>query len=154
MLDQEREKWKAIWKGSDLPRPASSPLPPWQRQGLQAAGVDVIRKASSAYSSKSAIGGDGFHMRHYSFLSDGGLQCVAAIWMAMELISAIPGPIDHTCLIMLVKPSGGYRPIGLFSSLYRLYTRIMICECMIWELKFPRSYFRCAARQSSVDCVW
>ena len=25
---------------------------------------------------------------------------------------------------------------------------------MQWEMKFPRPYFRCAAKQSSMDCVW
>eukprot|EP00969_Alexandrium_andersonii_P359571 15453493-Alexandrium_andersonii.AAC.1 len=60
--------------------------------------------------------------------------------------SGIPPPQLFAFLVpKLEKPTGGYRPIGLGSSFYRLWGRLRRPLCDKWESENDRPYFASGA---------
>eukprot|EP00959_Pyramimonas_sp_CCMP1952_P072272 1509361-Pyramimonas_sp.AAC.1 len=57
-------------------------------------------------------------------------------------------------LIMLAKPDGGHRPIGLFVSVYRLWARARRGYARRWEVANGGDFFASGSFASSVDTVW
>eukprot|EP00959_Pyramimonas_sp_CCMP1952_P424022 8881631-Pyramimonas_sp.AAC.1 len=53
-----------------------------------------------------------------------------------------------------MKASGGWRPIGLFCSLYRWWGRCRRCFALEWELNHQRSFYAGQAFASASDAVW
>eukprot|EP00959_Pyramimonas_sp_CCMP1952_P343433 7193760-Pyramimonas_sp.AAC.1 len=74
-----------------------------------------------------------------------------AIW---ERSGLLPGQMRVVLLIMLAKPDGGHRPIGLFVALHRLWARARRDFARQWEAANAREYFCAGAFASSVDTVW
>ena len=59
------------------------------------------------------------------------------------------------CVVMLGKPDGGYRPIGIETAVLRLWGRLRRPAVRAWELaKAGRQYFYGCAGKSSVGSVW
>ncbi len=79
-----------------------------------------IRRASASFSHAAASTYDGFHVRHFALLCDDALLALSEILVLMELTGGLPSQLRATILSMLGKPAGGFRPIGVFTSLYRL----------------------------------
>eukprot|EP00959_Pyramimonas_sp_CCMP1952_P047779 997346-Pyramimonas_sp.AAC.1 len=80
--------------------------------------ADFLREVSRKYSTRTACAMDGFHMRHYSWMSDQCLQVVPMMISIMESISCLPLQVQLAQVILRMKPNGGWRPIGLFCSIY------------------------------------
>ena len=87
-------------------------------------------------------------------LCDGALDSLAALMEAMEWCSSLPEQVEMVTIILLVKPVGGLRPIGLYPSVYRLWARLCRRECRAWELAHRRDYFACSVKCSCIDPVW
>eukprot|EP00959_Pyramimonas_sp_CCMP1952_P005414 114009-Pyramimonas_sp.AAC.1 len=74
-----------------------------------------------------------------------------SIW---ERSGLLPGQMNVVLLIMLSKPDGGHRPIGLFVSIYRLWARARRSCARQSEADNARGNFCAGAFASSVDTVW
>eukprot|EP00959_Pyramimonas_sp_CCMP1952_P003777 80080-Pyramimonas_sp.AAC.1 len=103
--------------------------------------VEFVRSVSRKYSQRTACGLDGFHMRHYSWMSDDCLETICYIMYIMELCSTLPAQLQVVQLALLMKPSGGRGPIGLFCSIYRLWGRCRRRYALQWELQYQRSFY-------------
>eukprot|EP00959_Pyramimonas_sp_CCMP1952_P022878 480700-Pyramimonas_sp.AAC.1 len=55
---------------------------------------------------------------------------------------------------LLPKPAGGWRPIGLFSSAYRLSGRMTRPCAVQWEARFNKSYLSAGVFTGVGDAVW
>eukprot|EP00959_Pyramimonas_sp_CCMP1952_P261707 5472678-Pyramimonas_sp.AAC.1 len=53
-----------------------------------------------------------------------------------------------------MKPNGGWRPSGLFCSIYRLWGRCRRIYARPWEVLFSRPYFAGQSFASATDVVW
>eukprot|EP00959_Pyramimonas_sp_CCMP1952_P377325 7903140-Pyramimonas_sp.AAC.1 len=53
-----------------------------------------------------------------------------------------------------MKPSGGWRPIGPFCSIYRLWGRCRRCYALQWELQYQRSFYAGQSFASASDVAW
>ncbi len=115
---------------------------------------DYLRSVAKSYTHRTAVSVDGFAMRHFMLLSDAGLEVLSGIIELMEATSELPRQLDVVLLAMLPKPAGGYRPIGVFPGLYRLWGKARRPYCKEWELKHHRSYFGCGEAAGAVDLVW
>ena len=113
-----------------------------------------LREASLSFSAKTAATYDGFHPRHYSFLSDEGLEVMAALLEAAEELGEMPKDLETVMIALLPKKEGaGVRPIGLFPSLYRLWVRARRDLAVQWEERFPRQFFAASAGRGALDAV-
>ncbi len=67
---------------------------------------------------------DGWHPRHFALMSDPALEALAAIYEAVELAGVWPPQWRRITHVLLPKPAGGVRAIGIFPGPTRLYTRV------------------------------
>ena len=65
-----------------------------------------------------------------------------------------PSQLHSVVVAQLEKPQGGYRPIGVCSSFYRLWGRLRRKQCDAWEASHDRPYFAAGSWRSPVDPVW
>eukprot|EP00959_Pyramimonas_sp_CCMP1952_P386683 8104036-Pyramimonas_sp.AAC.1 len=72
----------------------------------------------------------------------------------MELCSTLPAQLQVVQLALLMKPSGGWRPIDLFCSINRLWGRCRRSYALQWELQYQRSFYAGQSFASASDVVW
>ena len=94
-----------------------------------------LRAVSQSYSPHSATSVDGFYMKHFALLGDGGLEALGVMFGIMESMGALPSQVQTIMVIMLGKPKGGFRPIGLFTSFYRLWAKARRPYAEAWEAR-------------------
>ncbi len=97
---------------------------------------------------------DGFAMTHYCLLSDAALEAAGRLLEVMEMTSSLPKQLDVVVLAMLAKPTTGFRPTGLFVSLYRLWGRARRPYAKAWEERNGRRYFGSTEFSGAVDMVF
>ena len=73
-----------------------------------------LEEASKAFAAKTAQTYDGFHPIHYSTLSGQALECIGWLLERMEAAGHIPIQIQIILIVLLSKPTGDFRPLGLF----------------------------------------
>ena len=143
LLKSEASEWASLWGTVAEP-------PPRQFQGscqpLPLIDPEVIRSKSAAYKARTAQAVDGFHMRHYSWLSAPALRVVSLLFAIFESLSSLPRQLQLIQIVLLSKPSGGWRPIGLFVSMYRLWGRCKRDLAAEWEAQHARCFFSLGAR--------
>ena len=154
LLEAEQQSWALIWgawEAEDL-----NPLPGMAEKGkaMPKISPDMMREVSRRASSKTALGLGGFHLKHFELLSNESLEALAGIFQAAEVHSFMPTQIRRLLVPLLDKPTGGFRPIGIFCSAYRLWARCRRSVLQSWEGANRRPYFAAAAGKSPVDAVW
>ena len=66
-------------------------------------------------------------------LSDNALQALADLYSQIEEEGRWPEDIDPVIIDLLSKNDSGYRPIGLFPTLVRVWMRIRTASARAWE---------------------
>ena len=66
----------------------------------------------------------------------------------------MPSDVQRLHVSLMEKPQGGYRPIGLFPSLYRVYMKVRQPAFMQWEKEHDRPFFAQGKGRGCVDPVW
>ncbi len=137
LLQAETDKFQALWQPANkmMCVPPIGPMLPKQKFSPEA-----IRQASKEFPHTTASTFDGFHVRHYALLSAAALEVLASILYLSELLGELPAQIAAVILTMLSKPTGGYRPIGVFPSPYRLWGRLSRSVADEWERKHERTF--------------
>ena len=110
--------------------------------------------ASRTFSVSTVSTYDGMHPRHFSLLRHGGLAAVAVLLQCIEALGAWPRQVAMVMTVLLPKPKGGWRGIGLFPGLHRLYTRVRQPYFQLWEARNWRPYFAAAAGRGPEQVVW
>eukprot|EP00972_Heterocapsa_arctica_P097083 14322770-Heterocapsa_arctica.AAC.1 len=72
----------------------------------------------------------------------------------METLGTLPTQLRAVLMLLLAKPKGGFRPIGLFSSIYRLWAKARRPYAVAWEEAHWKPYFACGAGRGAEDTVW
>ncbi len=125
-----------------------------KRVSLPRLSQDEIRSASRSVKHDTAQTYDGFHPRHMALICDEGLGILAELYEAAELIGSWPNQISLITLPALPKPDGGYRLIGIFAAVYRVWARARRPLADEWEARHDRPYFAAGSHRSPVDAVW
>ena len=151
LLLAEGEKYEDRWQATFAHRgrimgAGTSDLPRLTVAGL--------RDASMSFKRTTAVSYDGFRMRHYALLDDEVLEVLVAILTVCEMVGDMPGQLRRILFTLLPKPKGGFRPIAIFVSLYRLWARARRQLVAKWMASFDRPYFLCGKGRSLVDGVW
>eukprot|EP00959_Pyramimonas_sp_CCMP1952_P282384 5902270-Pyramimonas_sp.AAC.1 len=110
-LASEGDAFSKFWGagvGNLAPPSLLSPLP--------RATPEEPRAVSKTDKKTSAVTYDGFGCRHFQHLSEDGHISLGVLFELMESLGQLPRQISAVLLVMLTKPTGGYRPIGVFCS--------------------------------------
>ena len=73
---------------------------------------------------------------------------------SLEELGVWPKQLQATLIALIPKPKGGKRPIGLQTSLVRLWERTRVMEVRAWREKKIREYNWAAKGRSAQDAVW
>ena len=113
----------------------------------------LLRAVSLSLAKGTASTVDGFHVRHYSLLSDAALAVLATILLLVEALGYMPTQVAFVVVVLLDKPTGLFRPIGIFASIYRLWMKARRSWCLSWEVAHDAPFFDMASGREVVDLV-
>ena len=150
LLPAEARKLEGIWRASpDEPDLATS-----DKEALGRGPAELIRQTSKLPSERSASTSDGFRVRRCSLLRDDALECLSILFEAVERQGALPGQLRFMLIVLLAKPAGGWRPIAVFCSLYRLWAKCRQSLAAAWEASAERPFFAASRGRSPTDPMW
>ncbi len=124
------------------------------REALPRLTPSDLRAASRQFKKSTAIAYDGVHVRHYAMLSDGALEALGGLLEVCELVGTFPRQARLVVTPLLEKPRGGFRPIAIYVSLYRVWAKARRHVAAEWEAAHPRSYFSAARGNGPQDTTW
>ena len=151
LADKEMKVWEEIWDGGGPQAPLTRPR---EVEELEEPTVEQARRAFRAFKKSTAVGADQLHPRTLDHLSDQGVRTFIALLMAVERIGDWP---EHACLIILMllaKPGGGYRTIGILATLYRVWVRIRRIQAKEWELEHTPECVYGGTGKSAESSAW
>jgi hypothetical protein len=98
---------------------------------------------------------DGLHPRHLAHLSDEGIQALADILNAAEIIGNFPDKLQSLIIALFDKPTGGTRPIGWYRAIFRVWARARRHLWQHWERSSGENHIFGAGEGRTVsDIVW
>ena len=62
-----------------------------------------------------------------------------------------PQLLGHVHIVLLAKPTGGYRPIALLPSIYRIWAKARVSWVRSWASQLCRSYLALEAQKWTTD---
>ncbi len=150
VLEAQREKYGKLWNAAEVPGGYTWPV----REALPRLTPNELRDASRLFRRRTAETFDGFHCRQYSLLSDEALETLAVVLETCELIGRMPSRLNLVTTPLLEKPKGGYRPIAVYTSLYRLWAKARAPVARAWEEAHTRAYLSAARGNGPTDTTW
>ena len=69
--------------------------------------------------------------RGVAALGDAALESLLHMFALVELAGRWPATIGHVMVVLLAKAAGGFRPIGLFPSVARIWMRIRLADAVV-----------------------
>ncbi len=159
VMEAYRDKYVKRWNGAHGKQAEHQPRsnPPWaqaRRCAFPRTDAAALRSTSMAFPRDTAVAFDGIAMRHFAMLTDDGLETLADIILAMELIGRLPPQLNALIMPLLAKDRGGHRAITTASSLYRLWGRLRREATQAWEAAHDRPYFAAGKGRRVHDVVW
>jgi len=150
ILKEEAKKYKLLWGASSVPPPKKyADNAPCER-----ALPDKLRRLSRSFKKRTGVAPDGWHPRHFAQVSDAGLTTLAELYEVFELCGYLPEQQEMVFIFLLDKASGGTRPIGLFTALYRLWAKLRQADAARWAGLHDRVFFAAGRCRSTVDPAW
>ncbi len=150
LLEAQRLKYAGAWEAD-----ADCGYYRWpDRQALPRLGPEELREASLMFKKGTATAYDGIHCRHYALLCDKSLAVLGTILEACELLGNLPKQARLVVTPLLEKPKGGFRPVAIYVSLYRLWAKARRGAAADWEATHARPYFSSAKGNGPLDTTW
>ena len=104
--------------------------------------VSKLRHTSKAFKKKkTGVAPDGWHPRRFSLLSDDGLETLADLYELLKIRGHPPQQQAQVYIFLILKASGGARPIGIFTSYYRLWSKVRQDNAAKWAGLNDRAFF-------------
>ena len=128
LVDDEFRKWQCVW-GED---PMADLSGGQMHEPLPRPSLTEARKAIRTFPTFTAVGGDEWEPWTWRHLSDGAIEALTDIGMAMENMMVHPRSANSTFSSCCLKPTGGTGPSGC-------RTQRDFIRC--WQLSNARSYF-------------
>ena len=115
---------------------------------------DHVRVAAMTFSMRTAVGEDWIRPREVGMLSDRLLDRYAAVMNSAEACGSWPKLVSTNLIHLIPKPAGGMRPIGLMSTLVRVYERVRRADIQRWRTSCTDPCNYMVAGKSASDAVW
>ena len=134
-VEQEACRWATLWDEQALYEcptqpPQSELLPPIEAHSLLAAAM--------SFPIGTGTGCEAIAPRAVARLSDKGIRALARLLTLIERNGSWPHLMHLVQIILLPKPDGGRRPIGLFPSIVRIWMRARVGCANSWCAANPR----------------
>jgi exonuclease III len=134
MLQSEHLKWSKIW---GMEEPADPD--PWNQVEVD---VEVPKPVDAKLVQGTArsfawhtSNYEGLSPRHVAELPEVGLTVLAQLFNLCEVFGDYPDVLRNLFVKLIPKPTGGFRPICLFRSLYRIHMKSRSGFVRAWEAK-------------------
>ena len=155
LMAEDRTKFATLWNSADEAKEREPRYGKWDpSDDLRKLDGDDILEGAKSFSHGTSSTYDGLHPRHFAMLSGQGRETTARLLEFFEHTGEWPDGINEVVISLIPKATGGTRPIGLFSGLYRLWTRVRKAEATEWERVNGRSYFAARGGNGALDTVW
>eukprot|EP00973_Karenia_brevis_P096338 12431495-Karenia_brevis.AAC.1 len=129
-VESQAKEWAQLWREeaqyeapsfSDDPRLLEA-LSPW-----------AIRTAATSFPVGTGLGHDNIAPGEITRLSESALVALVALFAAFELIGNWCLTLDLVLIGLLPKGDGGFRAVGLYPTIIRLWMRALVCLVRAWE---------------------
>ena len=155
LFDAARLKLKGLWNAVEGNEVRTTTMPDMaDNVSLPALTGQDLRAAAKLFSPATGSTYDGLHPRHFSLVSDAGLEAFAALLNLIEEIGAWPESIESVIAVLIPKPNCGVRPIGMFPGLYRVWARVRRSVATEWERAHDHPAFAAKEGNGALDTVW
>ena len=150
LVDDEFCKWQSI-SGKD---PMAEFCEVQLSEPMPRPTLSEVRKAIRSFPMSTAVGHDEWEPWTWRHLSDGAIEALIGIGLAMENMMVHPRQWKLNILKLLPKPVGGCRTIGILPTLLRMWCRIRWEFIRCWQITNARDYFWGDAGRGSEKAVW
>jgi len=157
LLAVQRETWAAEWRADDCGTTATVPF--WwdelleaaeRQQPLRSITVEQIRRVALTFPLRTAIAADGFHLRHYSQLSDHALSVIGTL---MDL-GGTPMQLEFVCSLVVLKEDATSRTLGSLPSFKRLHNKCIRYVVDDWEAMHEVDHVSFGPGRGAESTVW
>ena len=93
----------------------------------------LLRQAAKTFPVGTGLGADNISPRALCRLSDNSIKCLCKLLVTMELLGSWASAMNLVLIVLLPKPDGGRRPIGLFPTIIRVWMRARAQCAHGWE---------------------
>ncbi len=130
-VQQEADEWASLWQvakeyDEEVPlmlEPAAlEKLAPW-----------AISAAASTFPAATGVGADNVAPKAVARLSIVGLSALAHLFLLFEMTGSWTEALNLVLIVLLPKMDGGLRPIGLFPTPIRIWSRARVMIARAWE---------------------
>ncbi len=151
-VDNEARRWAELWAvGQSTERlrwPRDlGPMPPRPS-------VEQLRAALATFPTETGLAWDALHPRSLSRLADARLEGFIDLLMEAESEGRWPPEVAFVSVVLLGKPDGGFRPIGLFPCLVRVWMRLRRGMIAQWEQEHDKPYLLAGAGRGADTAAW
>ncbi len=122
LVEAEADDWSGQWAEGDNDVPITWPAD--MGAALPTPSPTELRCAMHSFPIDTGLGWDNWHPRCWLRLGDGLLAALARLLVAAETAGRWPAALGWVVVVLLAKAEGGFRPIGLFPSIIRLWMRV------------------------------
>ncbi len=155
VVEEDFGAWEAVWSRLDDVSTA-----PWRTARLPVEGSPLppltpaaIRKASTSIGI-TGIGIDNLGPWHFSWLSDILLWRICTFLQELERVGLWPENLLEALIHLIPKPAGGRRPIGVLTSLLRVWERARRPVVLDWRETCSRQYQWMMRGRGASRAVW
>ncbi len=155
VVEAQAKWWSDFWGvGLDLSSPS------WENlvgtQPLPRPSVSQMRAALRSFPNGTALAWDGLNPRLMSRLSDVRLNELINLMMEAEATGRWPESIGNVTVVLLPRPDGGFRPIGLFPFMVRAWFRVRRPLVLKWEAETEaaREYLFAGKQKGAHVAAW
>ena len=118
------EEWAKEWRVDSVLQLQQRPWETCQVEPMEPITAEEVWKAGSHFKEHTGVGVDLLHPKLFSTLSRPGAQAVADLLNRVEAERQWPAHQQMLIYLLILKPNGKDRPIGLLPSLIRLWETI------------------------------
>jgi len=72
----------------------------------------------------------------------------------VECVGHWPAAVGHVLVVLLAKAAGGFRPIGLFPSVIRIWMRVRLADAVVWQTLHERPWLYASAGKGAEVAAW
>ena len=102
--------------------------------------VEAVLEAAMTFPIDTGLGWDGIHPRCLNRVSKELMAWLVLILKHAEATGGWQAAVELVIIVLLPKPDGGFRPIGLLPMLPRLWMRVRKGVLVKWERANYRPY--------------
>jgi hypothetical protein len=131
VVESQADELGQLWhEGSDYRLPS---WPAEHQQQLQQLLPWAIRAAAATFPIGTGLGADNVSPRAFTRLSEDALAALAVLYAQFELVGRWASVLDLVLIVLLPQSEGGFRPIGLFPTIVRIWMRARVYVARAWE---------------------